>query len=511
MKDAPAARAARATGKNDVKPVLSFSAGAAVAAAAAAAASSSASSPASTGSNFARDDVPVFQHHGPLRGQARSHSPPQSSSSQSPAAAAAAAAGILGRSSNHVSSYPSPSPSGYGFPEGDFDLPETRDRRLWEMRLLHNQQTEMIQVFPTSQSSAIVRLWSHVMPEMALRDGGALLHIILASSALNLWHKSIRKRSSTGSGSGSDSASDSAERDLLMELQTRYLTMCFQAQRRDVANLSSRNADYVCFTSLKIVSHSVALVQTLPAPPEPEPWEPPLQWLHMGRGADEVFRRAAGLVSPEDGDQIMTFLNSPPALLDEDTTSYDRSRLAWLLDDPGGAEASRGGRAAAEGGGGGDRAEDRDELEDGPEARQAYEKAISYTCSVQGAIERGEPVFAIVRRLAAFSVFVPPAYTQLLAERRPRAMVILAHFMALWLDYEDIWLIGQGGRRQIRGILANLPPEWRGKLDGLLPLLRRREEGEREGEGDARRRPPCQEGGGGGGAGVRHSGAAIPS
>ncbi|RYP57903.1 hypothetical protein DL769_009207 [Monosporascus sp. CRB-8-3] len=320
--------------------------------------------------------------------------------------------------------YPSPSPSGHG-PEADFDLPETRERRLWELRLFHNQQTEMIQVFPTPQSNAVLRLWSHVMPGMALRDGGALLHIILASSALNMWHKSASQD----------------EREQLMALQTHYLTLCFQEQRRDVANLSSKNADYVCFTSLKIVSHSVALVQTLPL----EPWEPPLQWLHMGRGADEIFRRAADLVNPEDGDQIMTFLKSPPALTEEDTTSYDRSRLEWLLEHPAGRDSVE--------------ARGDHELDD-MEVRSAYEKAISYTCSVHGAIERAEPVFSIVRRLAAFSVFVPTGFTQLLAEKRPRAMVILAHFMALWLDYEHIWLIGKGGERQIRGILMNLPSEW---------------------------------------------------
>ncbi|RYP58431.1 hypothetical protein DL770_010432 [Monosporascus sp. CRB-9-2] len=320
--------------------------------------------------------------------------------------------------------YPSPSPSSHG-PEADFDLPETRERRLWELRLFHNQQTEMIQVFPTPQSNAILRLWSHVMPGMALRDGGALLHIILANSALNMWHKSASQD----------------EREQLMALQTHYLTLCFQEQRRDVANLSSKNADYVCFTSLKIVSHSVALVQTLSL----EPWEPPLQWLHMGRGADEIFRMAADLVNPEDGNQIITFLKSPPALTEEDTTSYDRSRLEWLLEHPAGRDSVEA---------------RRDHELDDMEVRSAYEKAISYTCSVRGAIERAEPVFSIVRRLAAFSVFVPTGFIQLLAEKRPRAMVILAHFMALWLDYEHIWLIGKGGERQIRGILMNLPPEW---------------------------------------------------
>ncbi len=427
----------------------------------------------SSGNLINRDDVPTpqqqqRQQNKTPRGGGEFSCWPRSPDGRtvSPAAAAAAA-------------YPGPVDV---VVDDDLDLPETRSRRLWELRLLHNQQTEMTQVFPTPQSDAVVRLWSHVMPELALRDGGALLHIMLASSALNLWHRSggndesgggsessgaassctCTSTSSSSSSSSSSSAAAAAERRQLMALQTHYLAMCFRAQRRDVAGLGSRNADYVCFTSLKIVSHSLALVQTLPA----DPWEPPLQWLHMGRGADEVFRRAAGLVNPADGDRIMTFLNSPPALSEANTTAYDRGPLAWLLEYPGGAgRGPAGARGGREGQGEGEE-EDR-ELEEDAEAREAYEKAISYTCSVRGAIGRGEPVFSVVRRLAAFSVFVPTAFIRLLAERRPRAMVILAHFMALWLGYEDIWLIGKGGERQIRGIRASLPAAWHCKLDGL--------------------------------------------
>lgn len=418
----------------DVKPVLLASG---------TAASPSASSAASLSSNLNQGDP----HHY-VATAAATAAPPHGHgySPQSPPAQLCWGSGSSNNNSN--AAYPSPAPSGAAYSadaDAEVEMPESRERRLWELRLLHNQQTSMTQVFPTAQSDAVVRLWSHAMPALALRDGGALLHILLASSALNLWHRSA----------------SAAERARLMALQTGYLTMCFRAQRRDVACLSSRNADYVCFTSLKIVSHSVALVQTLSS----DPWEPPLQWLHMGRGAHEIFRKGARLVNPDDGNQIITFLNSPPHLSEENTTLHDRGELEWLLDRPAGV----GGEVGGEGEGWEEEEEEEEEdreLED-EAARTAYEGALSYTCSVRGAIGRGEPVFSIVRRLAAFSVFVPTGFVRLLAERRPRALVILAHFMALWLRYEDIWLIGKAGERQIRGIRMNLPPEWRHKLDGL--------------------------------------------
>ena len=51
---------------------------------------------------------------------------------------------------------------------------------------------------------------------------------------------------------------------------------------------------------------------------------------------------------------------------------------------------------------------------------------------------------------------------------RPRALVVLAHFMGLFLEIEHFWVIGKAGERQIRGIRQNLPVEWSSKLDELF-------------------------------------------
>jgi hypothetical protein len=302
---------------------------------------------------------------------------------------------------------------------------------MWELRLLHNSLTTA-NPFPTPQHPTANRFWTIDIPTMALRAGRVgLLYGILAHSALNMWTRSSSQK----------------ERDEYIFLQQTYLSMMLREQRRDVVNMNHDNADYLCMSSLKILTHSLALVQTLPL----DPWEPPIDWLQMGKGAGAVFQEAFKMVKPNDEYKVVKFFKSPPVMDDPyDTILSDHSDLDWLLEFPPGLDAS----ADTE-------LDDRDTL-------MIYNKALAYTCSVQRAIERREPEFAVCRRLGGFAVLVPTLFTRFLTERRPRAMVILAHFMALWLDYEQYWIIGKAGERQIRGINKNLPLEWSYKLDPLF-------------------------------------------
>lgn len=320
--------------------------------------------------------------------------------------------------------------------EPDFDLPESSERRMWELQLLHNSLTSA-NPFPTPRHPAVHRLWTIDIPNMAIRDGRVgLLYGIMAHSALNLWTRSSTPK----------------ERERFILLQQTYLSMMLREQRRDVVNMNPSNADYLCLSSLKILTHALALVQTLPL----DPWEPPIDWLQMGKGAGVVFQEAFKMVKPDGDYKIVTFVKSPPVMDDPYTTILsDHSELDWLLEYPPGLDASA-----------------DTELDD-RETLMVYHKALAYICSVQRAIERREPEFAICRRLGGFAVLVPASYTQYLIERRPRAMVVLAHYMALWLDYEQFWIMGKAGERQIRGINKNLPLAWSYKLDPLFAKFKK--------------------------------------
>ncbi|KAK8041399.1 hypothetical protein PG994_014406 [Apiospora phragmitis] len=340
-----------------------------------------------------------------------------------------------GRGSQQQS--PSSEPSDFDSSENSSyhsELPESRERRVWELRLLHNNLT-MGHPFNVPQTPELTQLFQIDVPNMALRDGwDVLLYGIMAHSALHLWC--------------AQRATSPEERDRLALLQQTYKSALLREQAREV---------------LKILAHALALVQTLPM----DPWEPPVEWLRMGKGAGAVFKAAAELIGDEGNEdaKIMTFLKHPPVMVDPSTTiGSDHSALDWLLEHPG----TSGGDTAT--------ADDEDdwvtELDD-PGVRRVYDEALGYTCSVARAIEAGEPEDSVSRRFGGFAVLVSNHFTQFLIERRPRAMVVLAHFMALWLDYAHIWIIGQAGERQVRGIQKSLPLAWSSKLDGLFARLNR--------------------------------------
>ncbi|KAK6066836.1 hypothetical protein SCUP234_11892 [Seiridium cupressi] len=349
-------------------------------------------------------------------------------------------------STQHLSHHASPSSSTPDFiddvDESDLDFPESRERRLWELRLLHNSLTQATP-FPTPQPQQIQTLFSLEVPNMAFKEGrDAILYGIMAHSALNLWTRST----------------DPQERETLIRLQRTYLSMLLRQQRKDVADLNPSNADSICLCSLKLVTHALALIQTLPL----EPWQPPIDFLQMGNGAGIVFQTAWAMVKKEGGGEVskmLTFLRNPPILSDPNETIFsDHSALDWILETPPGPNAHL-----------------DTEMND-VVTRSVYEKAISYICSVQRALDRSEPEFAICRRLGGFTVWIPYKFTRFLLERRPRAMVVMAHFMSLFLAIDHIWVIGRAGETQIRGIHKNLPVEWRYKLDGLFQKFRKPED-----------------------------------
>ncbi|KAK8066963.1 hypothetical protein PG997_013710 [Apiospora hydei] len=336
------------------------------------------------------------------------------------------------RTSTGTSATPTPTPTtppaagGGGGSSSSEELPESRERRIWELRLLHNDLT-MGHPFNVSQPPEMNQIFRIDVPNMALRDGwDVLLYGIMAHSALHMWTR----------------ATTTQERDRLVILQQTYKSLMLREQAREVVNLTLHNADALCFSSLKILAHALALVQTLPM----DPRQPPVEWLRMGKGAGAVFKAAAELVDQGNIDaKIMTFLKHPPVMIDRSTTTgSDHSALDWLLEHPGPT----------------------------PSMIQGVRRGAGVHVQ-RGAGDRGgESEDSVGRRLGGFAVLVPTDFTQFLIERRPRAMVVLAHFMSLWLDYEHVWIIGKAGERQIRGIRNSLPPAWRGKLDGLVGRLK---------------------------------------
>ncbi|KAB5575679.1 hypothetical protein GE09DRAFT_600282 [Coniochaeta sp. 2T2.1] len=325
------------------------------------------------------------------------------------------------------------------FPSSVPDPPESRHRRLWELRLLHNYIETLHQAKQPTPQQQIGFAWTREIPLLAFQDD-AILYAILAQSALNLWTRA---------------PNHSKEREDMRTLQTTYLAMALREQRGAVAGLTRRTADKVCMASLTILHHAYALVQTTIEDEEGR-WQPPLEWLRVGRGTGKVWTVARGLLTqPREGEddsqqaKIHAFLASPPNFdMDEIFDDANKEGYMWLLDDPE------------------PRDEDDSELQD-QVTKWVYGNALAYTGWVAKSVESGDAEFAVQRRLAAFAVWMPGLLEEFCQQRRPRALVVLAWFFRLWIPYGHRWEVAGVGERMIRGIYGELDERWRVKLEPI--------------------------------------------
>ncbi|KAK0109946.1 hypothetical protein ONS95_002613 [Cadophora gregata] len=106
----------------------------------------------------------------------------------------------------------------------------------------------------------------------------------------------------------------------------------------------------------------------------------------------------------------------------------------------------------------------------GPTAAKAYESALSClkaayyahrkVASVDSHFEGSSLLYGARTGVYAWPILVPTEYAELVLQRRPEALAILAHYAILLHRYRDSWMIGDGGRYMIEAITRYLGPYW---------------------------------------------------
>lgn len=364
---------------------------------------------------------------------------PKSASALSPSTLSAAAPAPTASSAtpeqaaSYVSSWPKWPSSENPFAQLDdaagISLPESRVRRLMEHRLMHNYYLRAATTSPVAPAESWRKLWSVHMPALGLKHEN-VLYAMLASSATSLL------RSTPG------------DKDLFDARQS-YFISALHAQRHEVAHLSVENAEPVCFGALLISMTSFAMLKERSL----DPYQPPLEWLQVGRGAGTVIWQSVETIITEarqaDYPALMTVATAYP-YFGKDQSYFDAEMRKTFL----GVLTQH-------------LPSDGDDWDD-TETREAYEKALSYVGSIQKAIDSGEPVYAITRRLQTFALLVPPKFITLLSIQRPRALVIMAHFWATVSQVHGVWWLGEAdaiseestAKREIRAIKKVLPHDW---------------------------------------------------
>lgn len=323
----------------------------------------------------------------------------------------------------------------------DLEIPESATRRRLELRLLHHYLIKTSATFPAFHDPMVRVAWTVDVPQLA-NSHPSLLYALLSLSALHL--------------------SKAEPQDLdVRAAHRRYLDLALRSHRKAVARFDAQSVDAVCFTSVLIVLDAFAALQDrVPG----KPYDPPMQWLRMSNGAWNVFHLAWQWIKDDSTAAVTAIVKSAPILSDYESLFSERNRedFADLLLPLGGGTLVQ----VQEGSG---------DLDD-KETREAYEKTLSYMGSIRNAIKAGEPTLGICRWLLTFAVVVPGKMIELLEEKKPRAMVVLAHYFALTgpvaADLEAVWWIGAIARREVEGIQKCLPVEWHHLMSWPLAMTR---------------------------------------
>jgi hypothetical protein len=91
-------------------------------------------------------------------------------------------------------------------------------------------------------------------------------------------------------------------------------------------------------------------------------------------------------------------------------------------------------------------------------ALHTYEEAARALGFMQKQLE--PPTSWGVHAVMTWTSFVNPAYTQLLADRKPEALVVLAHYAIMLHRHRKFWIFQDLGENLISGIAHRVGAEW---------------------------------------------------
>ena len=97
------------------------------------------------------------------------------------------------------------------------------------------------------------------------------------------------------------------------------------------------------------------------------------------------------------------------------------------------------------------------------------DKAIEELVEVYKSAFRNKSEYPLHDQAAAkyatrWLIVVPPAYTELLVQRKPEALVILGHFAVLLHKLRSCWTVGDAGQQLLLVVEAHLEESWHAKL-----------------------------------------------
>ena len=92
--------------------------------------------------------------------------------------------------------------------------------------------------------------------------------------------------------------------------------------------------------------------------------------------------------------------------------------------------------------------------------RNTYRDTIKHLQNAFDGSRQHPSRFSAIGPIISWPVIIPPRYIDLLEERTPQALVILAHFGALLHLHREMWMFGDSGAYIVTFVKDYLGPDW---------------------------------------------------
>lgn len=361
---------------------------------------------------------------------------------------------LEGEASTSSSITPDPSSTGFGDPyEADF-LDVTPDyRKQIELFLLHRFTCVVSSTFPSAESVLLHHVYSRDAVQLSF-SFPFLQNTILAITAL---YTALQQSSDR-------SISDIAVPRIppvfesldFAQVHRVYMNLAIQQQRLSLGEIDARNADALGLTSIMLSMMAGRLLSVS----EPGAiYSPPVQALYIAEATGPIIHSSTTHLPPDSPmRKIMELGGTNLGSVFQGESPNDKSALFDLH------EANRFQHILD--------FEDVNDVERRTtEATMAYTGALAFIGGIHAAIQRRDLDHQICRRIMSFAPVVPSHFIQLLGEKRPRALVIFAHFMALNKRVERYWWLHGAAERDVKGIASILPEAWKWAMEWPLEMI----------------------------------------
>ena len=296
--------------------------------------------------------------------------------------------------------------------------PELGSMRVLEMRLVHHWVTETCDTMSSAHVPAIRNMWGVSVPQMAF-EYEPLLHTLLALGAA---HRATLLPQEAGS---------------LRPVYHGYIDSAIRQHRPVTANLDNTTTEAVCINSVLLSLYTLFLRSE----PSALPYDPPVMWLTLAHGIRTVMKSVYHRLVANNSPLCPLLFAQPAVWKDEDRAQriYNgpMKPFQFIL-----------------------RYRQEDDRMD-KETLEVYEEAVAYLERIYISVQKGEVGFVLRRMFCGFPPVVPQAFISFVAERRPRALVILAYNFALIKEHENIWWLRGIPEREVHGLNSIIPPEWK--------------------------------------------------